>query len=145
MRRRLPLRLPLRLESALITSFILLFVLRPTLDPAALAGIALAGVVASASKYLLAWRGRHIFNPAAVGATVLTLFGAAVPALGASSWWVGTPVLAAPVILFGLAVLWRTEKVRVVALFLVVAVGGVFSQPLFRWCQCRCRCRCVWC
>ena len=80
------LRLPLRLESALITSFILLFVLRPTLDPAALAGIALAGVVASASKYLLAWRGRHIFNP-------------------------------------GLAVLWRTEKVRVVALFLVVAVG----------------------
>ncbi len=117
------LRLPLRLESALITSFILLFVLRPTLDPAALAGIALAGVVASASKYLLAWRGRHIFNPAAVGATVLTLFGAAVPALGASSWWVGTPVLAAPVILFGLAVLWRTEKVRVVALFLVVAVG----------------------
>ncbi|GAA1963848.1 FAD-dependent oxidoreductase [Microbacterium aquimaris] len=116
-------RLPLRLESALITSFILVFVLRPTLEPAALGGIAIAGVVASASKYLLAWRGRHIFNPAAVGATVLTLLSVAVPALGASSWWVGTPVLAAPVILFGLAVLWRTEKVRVIALFLVVAVG----------------------
>ncbi|MDZ8172034.1 FAD-dependent oxidoreductase [Microbacterium xanthum] len=125
------LRLPLRVESAMITAFILLFVLRPSLEPVALAGIALAAVVASASKYLLAWRGRHIFNPAAVGATVLTVLGVAVPALGSSSWWVGTPVLAAPVVLFGLAVLWRTEKVRMVALFLVVAVGvGVVRTSL---------------
>ena len=59
---------------------ILLFVLRPTLDPIALAGIALAGAAASLSKYLLAWRGRHIFNPASVGATVLTLASIGAPA-----------------------------------------------------------------
>ncbi len=117
------LKLPWRLESSLITAHILLFVLRPTLDLAALAGIALAAAVASLSKYVLAWRGRHIFNPAAVGATVLTLVSVAVPALGASSWWVGTPVLALPVIVFGLAVLVRTEKVRVIAVFLVIAVS----------------------
>jgi len=116
------LRLPWRLESSLITALILLFVLRPTVDPVALGGIALAGAVASLSKYVLAWRGRHIFNPAAVGATVLTLLSLAFPALGASSWWVGTPVLAAPVIVLGLAVLWRTEKVRVVGVFVVIAV-----------------------
>lgn len=116
-------RLPWRVESSLITAGILLFVLRPTLDPAGLAGLALGAAVASLSKYVLAWRGRHIFNPAAVGATVLTLVSIAVPALGASSWWVGTPVLAAPVILFGLAVLIRTEKVRVIAVFLLVAVA----------------------
>ncbi|GAB3602387.1 FAD-dependent oxidoreductase [Microbacterium aureliae] len=117
------LHLHWRLESSLITAHILLFVLRPTLEPVALAGIALAAAVASLSKYILAWRGRHIFNPAAVGATVLTLLAVAVPALGASSWWVGTPVLAVPVVLLGLAVLWRTEKLRLVAVFLVVAVG----------------------
>lgn len=117
------LKLPWRLESSLITAGILLFVLRPTLDPAALGGIAIAAAVASLSKYVVAWQGRHIFNPAAVGATVLTLLALAFPALGASSWWVGTPAMAAPVLVLGLAVLWRTEKIRVIAAFLVVAVA----------------------
>jgi ferredoxin-NADP reductase len=117
------LRLPWRIESSLITAQILLFVLRPSLDLVALGGIALAAAVASLSKYVLAWRGRHIFNPAAVGAAVLTLLSMAVPALGNSAWWVGTPALAGPVILLGLALLWRTEKVRVVAVFVVIAVG----------------------
>ena len=116
------LRLPWRLESSLITAHILLFIVRPTLEPLALVGIVIAAVAASASKYLLAWRGRHIFNPAAVGATVLTLLSVGMPALGASSWWVGTPALAGPVIITGLVVLARTEKVRVVLVFLVVAV-----------------------
>jgi len=118
------LHLPWRIESSLITAHILLFVLRPTLELAGLAGIAIAAAVASASKYILAWRGRHIFNPAAVGATVLTLLSLAWPDLGASSWWVGTPALAGPVILLGLAVLVRTEKLRVVAGFLVIAVAA---------------------
>lgn len=117
------MKLPWRLESSLITAHILLFILLPTLDPAGLAGIALAAAVASLSKYVLAWRGRHIFNPAAVGATVLTLVSIAVPALGASSWWVGTPVLALPVIVLGLLVLLRTEKVRMILVFLVIAVA----------------------
>ncbi|MGX1701886.1 FAD-dependent oxidoreductase [Microbacterium sp. NPDC055357] len=117
------LSLPWRLESSLITAHILLFVLRPTLDLAGLAGIALAATVASLSKYVLAWQGRHILNPAAVGATVLTLVALAVPALGMPSWWVGTPAMAGPVALLGIVVLWRTEKLRVIAVFLVVAVG----------------------
>lgn len=117
------LRLPWRLESSLITSLILLFVLRPSVELTALGGIAIAAAAASLSKYLLAWRGRHVFNPAATGATVLTLLSLAWPALGASSWWVGTPALAAPVIVLGLAVLWRTEKIRVVAVFVVIAVA----------------------
>ncbi len=112
-----------RWESSLITVLILLFVLRPTLAPWELVGIAVAGVVASASKYVLAWQGRHIFNPAAVGAAFLTVLSVWLPALGASSWWVGSPFLAAPVIVLGLVVLLRTEKIRVIAVFLVVAVA----------------------
>ncbi len=117
------LNLPWRIESSLITAHILLFVLRPSLGLAALGGIAIAAAAASLSKYVLAWRGRHVFNPAAVGATVLTLLAIAWPELGSSAWWVGTPALAAPVVVLGLAVLWRTEKIRVISVFLVVAVA----------------------
>ena len=122
------LKLPWRIESSLITAHILLFVLRPSHELVPLLGIALAGIVASASKYLLAWRGRHVFNPAAVGATVLTVVSIWVPGIGASSWWVGTPMLAAPVVILGLLVLLRTEKVRVVTLFLVIAVAVAFVR-----------------
>ncbi|GAA3766843.1 hypothetical protein GCM10022240_19050 [Microbacterium kribbense] len=127
------LKLPWRLESSLITAAILLFVLRPSIDPAGLAGIAIGGAVASASKYLLAWRGRHLFNPAAAGATVLTLITAisGVYGLGTSSWWVGTPVFGPIVLLLGIVVLWRTEKLRVIALFAVTAlVVGVVSVAI---------------
>lgn len=119
------LRLPLRTESSLITATILLFVLRPTVEPIGLVGIAIAALAASVSKYLLVWRGRHIFNPAAVGATVVTILAAVLPlgaGIGGSAWWVGTPAMFGPVLLLGLIVLWRTEKVRVVALFFVVAI-----------------------
>ncbi|WJM14502.1 FAD-dependent oxidoreductase [Microbacterium arborescens] len=124
-----------RIESAVITALILFFVLRPTLEPAGLAGLAIAGAVASASKYLLAWRGRHIFNPAAAGATVLTVLSIPFPDLGASAWWVGTPVLAVPVVVLGGLVVVRTEKVRVVAVFLVVAVAVAFVRTIVQYAQ----------
>lgn len=120
------LHLPWRIESSLVTALILLFVLRPGVEIGALVGLALAGAVASLSKYLIAWRGRHIVNPAAFGAAVVSILGAfgAFEWLGtSSSWWVGTPSLTIPVAVLGLAVLWRTEKVRIVLVFLVVAVA----------------------
>lgn len=113
------LHLPWRIESSLVTALILLFVLQPGTDIAVLGGLALAGALASVSKYVIAWRGRHILNPAAVGAAVVTIAG-----IGTfSAWWIGTPAMAVPVAVLGLVVLWRTEKVRVVLVFLLVAVG----------------------
>jgi ferredoxin-NADP reductase/Na+-translocating ferredoxin:NAD+ oxidoreductase RnfD subunit len=122
------LRMPRRFESSFITAAILLFVLRPTLDPFAMLGVVLAAVAASLSKYLLVWRGRHIFNPAAVGASVLTFVSLLAPELGASSWWVGTPALAAPVLILGVIVLWRTEKLRMVVGFWVIATAVAFVR-----------------
>ncbi|NKF34112.1 flavodoxin reductase, partial [Pseudomonas sp. BGM005] len=84
-------RLPWRIESSLVTALILLFVLRPGIEPLALLGLAIAGAVASLSKYLIAWRGRHILNPAAFGAAVVSILGSfgAFEWLGtSSSWWV---------------------------------------------------------
>ncbi|MCC4249593.1 MULTISPECIES: FAD-dependent oxidoreductase [Microbacterium] len=122
------LRMPRRLESSLITAAILLFVLRPTVEPLGLVGLVLAGAVASLSKYVLAWRGRHIFNPAATGATVLTIVGVAAPDLGGSAWWVGSPWLAGPVLVLGLLLLARTDRLAVVAVFWVVAATVAFLR-----------------
>jgi ferredoxin-NADP reductase len=118
------LRLPWRLESSLITAGILLFVLRPTVEPLGIVGLVIAGVAASGSKYVLAYRGRHIFNPAAVGAAVVALIVgiSGEYALGGPSWWVGTPALGPVVLLLGLVVLIRAEKLRVAAVFWVIAV-----------------------
>lgn len=122
------LRMPRRLESSLITAAILLFVLRPTLEPIGLAGLVLAGAVASASKYLLAWRGRHIFNPAATGAAVLTIVSIWAPDLGSSAWWVGSPWMAAPVLVLGVLLLVRTDKLPVVVTFWLVAMTVAFVR-----------------
>ncbi|WP_314452353.1 FAD-dependent oxidoreductase [uncultured Microbacterium sp.] len=122
------LRMPRRLESSLITALILLFVLRPAIEPLGLAGLALAGVVASASKYLLVWRGRHIFNPAATGASVLTIVSIWAPDLGSSAWWVGSPWLAAPVLVLGVLLLLRTDKLPIVVVFWAVAMVVAFAR-----------------
>ncbi len=143
------LRSPRRLESSLITAAILLFVLRPTVEPLGLAGLALAGVVASGSKYLLAWRGRHLFNPAATGASVLTIVSIWAPDLGSSAWWVGSPWLAAPVIVLGVLLLLRTDKLPIVATFWIVAMAVAFTRTTIQFTAagsrstCR-RCCCRW-
>lgn len=106
----------LRWESTLITVLILVFVMRPTAELLPAVWLALAGVIAAASKFALAWRGRHVFNPAAVAAAVMT-----ISWLSPAAWWVGTPILAPVVAILGMVVAWRTEKIRVVLVFVALA------------------------
>lgn len=127
------LRMPRRLESSLITAAILLFVLRPTVEPLGLAGLALAGVAASASKYLLAWRGRHIFNPAATGAAVVTIVSIWAPDLGGSAWWVGSPWMAGPVLVLGVLLLLRTDKLPIVVTFWLVGMAVAFLRTTIQF------------
>jgi ferredoxin-NADP reductase/Na+-translocating ferredoxin:NAD+ oxidoreductase RnfD subunit len=105
-------------ESALITGFILFFIMFPTLDGPGLGGIAVAGLAAAASKFLLAVRGRHIFNPAAAGAVVATLLG-----LSAAGWWVANPYLLPFVLVGTLVLLYRTRKLIMGAVFVALSAG----------------------
>lgn len=109
-----------QLSSTLITALLLLFIFPPTLDLPSLGGVALAAVVAALSKYLLAWRGRHIFNPAAIGAFIVGLTG-----LTFSFWWVGTPVLLPYVAVAGFLVLFRTRRFPIAIVFIVVATLNI--------------------
>ena len=117
-------------ESALITGLLLYFLFWPTqfsagLQVLDLAGVALACVLASASKYALAWRGRHIFNPAAAGAFVTGLTG-----LNIATWWAATPAMLWLLLPGVVLVLYRIRKLLMAAVFTVVAVSIVAADLL---------------
>jgi len=99
-------------DSAIITGLILALIFGP-LEVASQAHIAvvLAGI-AMASKYILAFKHRHFFNPAALTAVI------AWPIIGESaSWWIGSWHFAPLVALGGSLVTHKTgRQVMVVAL-----------------------------
>ena len=113
------------LESSVITALLLFFILQPTTDPTTLAQIGVAAIFASASKYLLAVRGRHIFNPAAVGAVWLAVFHFYL-----AYWWIGSPVLLPFTAVLALLVLYRTKRVPLAAVFVVIAAAILLSRNL---------------
>ncbi|MBG6184552.1 ferredoxin-NADP reductase [Arthrobacter sp. CAN_A214] len=123
------LRLRPHTESTLITGLILFFVMFPSNTLTGLGGIAVAGLAAAASKFLLAVRGRHIFNPAAIGAVIATLLG-----VSAAGWWVANPYLLPPVLLGALVLLYRKGKLTLglafVAVSAAILIGGLVGDGL---------------
>lgn len=112
-------------ESSLITGLLLYFLFWPSFQVLDVAGVALACVLASASKYALAWRGRHIFNPAALGAFVTGLTG-----LNIATWWAATPSMLWLLVPGILLVLYRTRKVLMASVFTLVATSIITVELL---------------
>ncbi|AZZ55742.1 oxidoreductase [Rathayibacter iranicus] len=110
------------LESSLVTGLLIACLLFPTADPSGLAIIALVGAIAAASKYVLAWRGRHLFNPAAIAVLIIGVTG-----LNAGAWWIASGVIWPWVVLGSLLVVARVRRWAVFAVFVLVA-GGVSVQ-----------------
>lgn len=104
-------------ESTWLTALILALIITPYRNPHDLLFFTAAAGLAISSKYILAWRGRHIFNPVAVG-VALTALGAHQTA----SWWVGAPAMAPLVLLGGLLVVRKLRSVAMVSGFLVSAL-----------------------
>ena len=114
-------------ESSFITAVILFFIFTPTLELSGLAILLLVGMIAGASKFILAYKGRHIFNPVAIAAFIIGLTG-----LGYASWWVATPVLVIPVFLLGFAILQKTRRVPSSGTFLGVSTVLVVALLMFQ-------------
>ncbi|MEH3033219.1 MAG: FAD-dependent oxidoreductase [Aeromicrobium erythreum] len=117
-------------DSAHITALILFFLFVPLIDSSVenLAWLAATAAFANASKYVLAWRGRHVLNPAAAGAfiafAVQNLVGRE---LSVSPIWqtAATEPLLPFVAVGALLVLWRTRRVGLGLAFVVPALGLV--------------------
>ena len=100
-------------ESWLITALILFLILRPSSSLAGISVVALGAVIAIASKYIITHHDRHIFNPVAFALVALGLLGS-----GEIFWWVGSAVLLPVVVLVGVTVAFKTQKIVMIALFI---------------------------
>ena len=107
-------------ESAYITAFILVLLLTPPVslsDVPFLKTAATASAVAMATKYILAIRRKHIFNPAAFGVAFIAF------TLGQNaSWWVGTLPMIPFIVAGGLLVTRKLSRFDLVFSFFVSAL-----------------------
>jgi ferredoxin-NADP reductase len=120
-------------ESPVITALILGFLINPTLDVVGLVIIAFTAIVAMASKFVLAVRGRHLFNPAAIAVLLVGFTG-----LQYATWWVATPVLLPIVLLGAFLILHKTRHLLMGTLFVAIAattiiISGILSGSDFSY------------
>ena len=107
---------PVNPESSIITGLILALIITPTYQSfTSITFIMAVTGLAMASKYILAIKERHLFNPAAV-AVFLTAIGPRQSA----SWWVGSAFLM-PIVLIGGIILVRKIKREEMLIYYVVA------------------------
>ena len=113
------------LESSVITALLLYFLFLPQSDLPQLGWLWLAAVLAAASKFVLAWRGRHVFNPAAAGAfgvyVVQSVLDVDPTNRVGASWWIASADLLPWVAVAALLVLYRTHRLTLGVVFFAVA------------------------
>jgi ferredoxin-NADP reductase len=117
------LRLPLNAESVHITALILVLIMPPAVpsDPMSILGVVVASVVAIGSKFVLTIGHKHIFNPVAIGAVAAGLL-VNQPAV----WWVGgSPTLLPLVVIGGLLVTHKVQRLGMIASYLLANLAAV--------------------
>jgi ferredoxin-NADP reductase/Na+-translocating ferredoxin:NAD+ oxidoreductase RnfD subunit len=108
---------PANVESAFITALILALILDPAQTPGDAALLGWAAILAMASKYILAFRKKHLFNPAAI-AVVITAFAVGETA----SWWVGTATMLPAIVIGGWLIVRKLRQEEIILLFCVAAL-----------------------
>ncbi len=114
-------------ESILITSLIVYFLILPDGSMKNLTLISVAVAFAALSKYLITWRGKHIFNPAALGVAVIGLVG-----LGFAGWWVATPWLLPFVAILGGITVYKTRRWDMVIIYLLTSLLMIIAQAAIK-------------
>jgi ferredoxin-NADP reductase len=119
-------RVPANSESNYITAFILFLIVNPPdkLNDLSYWGFLFwVGTLAMASKYILAIKRKHIFNPAAV-ALVITGF---TLHLGAS-WWIGTLYMVPFVLVGGLLIVRKIQRFDLFFSFILVSLVTIMTM-----------------
>ena len=123
------------IESWFITAMILYFILFPILGWNDLFFNFLASFFAIASKFIINYKGRHIFNPAGFGILALGLLG-----IGNAIWWVANPYIFIFTLVFGFLVAKKIRKLKLIGLFILISLfltvfiqGISFSEVLLSW------------
>lgn len=121
-------RVPTNVESVYITALILTLIITPlyTFQAGVFIETALwASAFAIASKYILAIKKKHIFNPAAFGVVATGLL------LGEpASWWVGTAAMAPFVLLGGVLMIRKIQRADLFWSFTLTAVALTLATSI---------------
>lgn len=118
---------PANIESSIITASILFLIIAPSTVLYDLFWAGFITLVAILSKYVLAYRYRHIWNPVA-----FTLVFASLLGFGGGVWWVATPALLVPVIVGGLLVVQKIRRFDLVLSYLITAALLHMGLSLYR-------------
>lgn len=113
-------QVPANAESWLITAFILFFILPQVSSVSDGLLIATSGVIAMASKYIIAWQGKHIFNPAAFAAVAVGLPGLLYP-----TWWIGSSLLWPLTLIVGLLVVRKIRRFPLAISFALASITTI--------------------
>ena len=114
---------PVNPESSILTGLILALIIQPKPTGFNLLFMLAAAGLAMGSKYILTYKRKHIFNPAAV-AVFLTAIGPHQTA----DWWVGTAAMLPFVIAGGLLLV---RKIRRESMVLTYLIATVITTALF--------------
>jgi glycine betaine catabolism B len=117
---------PANVESTYISALILALIITPIQGYVDLWFLGWAAVLSMASKYILAIRGKHLFNPVAL-AVALTYFAINQSA----SWWVGSAQMLPFVLIGGLLVARKIRRFDLVLSFLAATLAGSLLGALF--------------
>ncbi len=117
---------PVNIESAYITALILACIISPIHSFHDLPFLGWTGVIAMASKYILAIGKKHIFNPVAI-AVVLTSFGLN----SSASWWMGDLQMLPVILIGGYLIVRKIEREDLVISFILTTLSIIIGTTLF--------------
>src|SRR5260221_693025 len=117
---------PTNVESVYISACILALIITPAQSLRDVMFLFWAAVLTMASKYILAFGKKHLFNPVAI-AVVVT----AVAGVGSASWWVGTLGML-PFELLGLLLVRKLSRSDLVFYFFISAFVSMSVFTLLR-------------
>ena len=110
-------RAPSNYDSVYITAFILALIISPNNPLNNLYFLGWASAIAMASKYILAIRRKHLFNPAAVAVLITALF-----INHSASWWAANLYMMPIVLVFGYLIVRKVQRFDLVLGFIISAL-----------------------
>jgi ferredoxin-NADP reductase len=119
-------RTPFNSESWLITALIIFLIFPAPRKLSDVLVTILVGVLSSASKYLISWQGKHIFNPAAFAVAVSGVVG-----LQTSTWWVGNSTMWPLVLVIGLLIVRKIRRFPLYVAFTGTAIAAQLTEFVY--------------
>lgn len=118
-------RAPANLESTIITALIIFFVVEPANTIDNILWLIIISFASIATKYILAYHNKHIFNPAAIAILIAGLF-----QFGGATWWIASPYMLLPTLIAGLLIV---KKIRRYDLFLSFIIVSSVTVVLYQF------------